>query len=128
MYTFLLSKIEVGSHYYINISDNLHFHGETVIVTSLVVLLGGSLASGGSMAINMWYERDIDPFMKRTAKRPIHAGFISPTHALLFGICMCLIGITTVTFYTTTEAGIITAFSAFFSMVQGALPKLGCFR
>ena len=42
------------------------------IVTSLVVLLGGSLASGGSMAINMWYERDIDPFMKRTAKRPIH--------------------------------------------------------
>ena len=84
------------------------------IVTSLVVLLGGSLASGGSMAINMWYERDIDPFMKRTAKRPIHAGFISPIHALLFGICMCLIGIITVTFYTTTEAGIITAFSAFF--------------
>ena len=41
------------------------------IWTSLIVLLGGSLASGGSMAINMWYERDIDPLMKRTEKRPI---------------------------------------------------------
>ena len=84
------------------------------IIISLVVLAGGSLASGGSMAINMWYERDIDPFMKRTAKRPIHSGYISSNHALLFGICMCLIGISTVTLYTTIEAGIITAFSAFF--------------
>ncbi|MEE3192683.1 MAG: hypothetical protein VX267_04255, partial [Candidatus Thermoplasmatota archaeon] len=25
--------------------------------TALVVLVGGSLASGGSMAINMWYDR-----------------------------------------------------------------------
>lgn len=37
MYTFLLSKIEVGSHFYINFTENLHLHGETVIVSSLVV-------------------------------------------------------------------------------------------
>jgi len=37
MYTFLLSKIEVGSHLYINFSDSLHLHGETVIVSSIVV-------------------------------------------------------------------------------------------
>ena len=29
--------------------------------TSLIVLIGGTMASGGSMAVNMWYERDIDP-------------------------------------------------------------------
>jgi F-type H+-transporting ATPase subunit a len=34
---FFLSKIEVGSHFYINFSENLHLHGETVIVSSLVV-------------------------------------------------------------------------------------------
>jgi len=34
---FLLSKIEVGSHLYVNFSDTLHLHGETVIVSSLVV-------------------------------------------------------------------------------------------
>jgi len=39
MYTFLLSKIEVGSHYYINFSDSLHLHGETVFVSSLVVVV-----------------------------------------------------------------------------------------
>jgi F-type H+-transporting ATPase subunit a len=34
---FLLSKIEVGSHLYINFSNNLHLHGETIIVSGLVV-------------------------------------------------------------------------------------------
>ena len=84
------------------------------IITSLIVLFGGSLASGGSMAINMWYERDIDPLMKRTESRPIPSGFISPTHALAFGICVCLVGISTVTLLTNIEAGMITGFSAFF--------------
>jgi len=84
------------------------------IVTSLIVLIGGSLASGGSMAINMWYERDIDPLMERTESRPIPSGFISPNHALIFGVVMCLIGIAIVTFLSVPEAGMITGFSAFF--------------
>ena len=37
MHSFLLSKIEVGSHLYVNINENLHLHGETIIVSSLVV-------------------------------------------------------------------------------------------
>ena len=37
MYTFLLSKIEVGSHLYLNITEGLHLHLETVIVSTLVV-------------------------------------------------------------------------------------------
>jgi len=37
MHSFLLSKIEVGSHLYINITENIHLHGETIIVSSLVV-------------------------------------------------------------------------------------------
>ena len=84
------------------------------IATSLIVLIGGSLASGGSMAINMWYERDIDPLMERTEKRPIPSGYISPNHALIFGIIICLSGITIVSFLSNYNAGIITAFSAFF--------------
>jgi F-type H+-transporting ATPase subunit a len=38
MYTFLLSKIEVGAHYYVNFSESLHLHGETVLVSTLVTL------------------------------------------------------------------------------------------
>jgi F-type H+-transporting ATPase subunit a len=39
MYTFLLSKIEVGSHLYVNFTESAHLHGETVFVSTLVVLL-----------------------------------------------------------------------------------------
>jgi F-type H+-transporting ATPase subunit a len=38
MSTVLLSKIEVGSHFYINFNENLHLHGETIFVSSLVVV------------------------------------------------------------------------------------------
>jgi F-type H+-transporting ATPase subunit a len=37
MSTFLLSKIDIGSHLYVNFSESLHLHGETLIVSSLVV-------------------------------------------------------------------------------------------
>lgn len=37
MSTFLLSKIEVGSHLYVNFPNNLHLHGETVLVSGMVV-------------------------------------------------------------------------------------------
>jgi F-type H+-transporting ATPase subunit a len=37
MSTLLLSKIEVGAHYYVNFTESLHLHGETVIVSTLVV-------------------------------------------------------------------------------------------
>jgi F-type H+-transporting ATPase subunit a len=39
MYTFLLSKIEVGSHLYINFTESAHLHGETVFVSAIVVTL-----------------------------------------------------------------------------------------
>lgn len=38
MYGILLSKIEVGSHFYINIGSNIHFHGETILVSSIVLI------------------------------------------------------------------------------------------
>ena len=67
------------------------------ITTSLIVLIGGTMASGGSMAVNMWYERDIDPLMERTENRPIQSGFISANHALFFGIGISTGGIILVT-------------------------------
>ena len=87
------------------------------IQTSIVVLVGGTFARGGSMAVNMWYERDIDPLMERTENRPIQSGFISPNHALLFGICISLLGVILVSTLTNISAGIITALSALFYTV-----------
>lgn len=39
METVFLSKIEVGSHFYIPFSNNLHLHGETIFVSSFVVIV-----------------------------------------------------------------------------------------
>jgi protoheme IX farnesyltransferase len=57
-----------------------------------ITLLGGTLAAGGSNAINMFYDRDIDPGMSRTRTRPIPNGWISPYHALVFGIIIAVGG------------------------------------
>ena len=84
------------------------------IMTSLIVLIGGTMASGGSMAVNMWYERDIDPLMERTENRPIQSGFISANHVLIFGISISAGGVLLVAMLTNFTAGIITALSALF--------------
>ena len=38
--------------------------------TMTVTVVGGTLSAGGSNAINMWYDADIDPHMRRTMNRP----------------------------------------------------------
>lgn len=52
----------------------------------LNTLIGGTLAAGSANAINMYLDRDIDAVMKRTQRRPIVTGEISPAAALAFGI------------------------------------------
>lgn len=51
-------------------------------------LVGLGLSAGGAHAVNMWYDRDIDPLMKRTAQRPVAAGRLAPREALWFGIML----------------------------------------
>src|SRR5512144_2465341 len=44
-----------------------------------------ALGAGASGAINMWYDRDIDRVMQRTMNRPLPAGRLQPSSALLLG-------------------------------------------
>ncbi|MFF2877675.1 heme o synthase [Gottfriedia sp. NPDC057991] len=57
------------------------------------MLLSASLSAGGSAAINMWFDRDIDVIMERTMKRPIPAGLINPLPVLLFGILLGVLSV-----------------------------------
>lgn len=54
----------------------------------ILTLLGGTLSAGGANAVNMWVDRDIDAIMKRTQKRPLVTGEISPNSALIFAIAI----------------------------------------
>jgi protoheme IX farnesyltransferase len=51
----------------------------------LHIIIAGSLASAGSSALNHYYDRDIDPRMKRTSTRPIPSGRLKPSYALIYG-------------------------------------------
>lgn len=49
-------------------------------------LVGGTFSSGAANAINMWYDQDIDAVMRRTRKRPLPSGALTPRQVLTFGI------------------------------------------
>ena len=67
--------------------------GSDSIQTMLVVLVGGYLTAGGANAINMWYDRDIDPKMARTSGRAIPSGRVEAGSALFFGILISILGV-----------------------------------
>ncbi|HET6173322.1 MAG TPA: heme o synthase [Gaiellales bacterium] len=56
-------------------------------------VLGMALVSGGSSAINHWYDRDIDALMERTSARPVASGRVPPFAALALGLVLALAGI-----------------------------------
>ncbi len=51
----------------------------------LHIIIAGSLASAGSSALNHYYDKDIDPLMKRTSTRPIPSGRMKAKHVLAYG-------------------------------------------
>jgi protoheme IX farnesyltransferase len=52
----------------------------------LHIIIAGALASAGSSALNHYYDRDIDPMMKRTSGRPIPSGKIKASTVLIYGL------------------------------------------
>src|SRR5690606_38692106 len=56
----------------------------------LATVVGGALAAGSANAYNMWWDRDIDAVMKRTRKRPLVTGAVSPVEAVVFASVLCV--------------------------------------
>ena len=59
----------------------------------LVSLAGTACVAAGSMSLNQWMERREDAVMTRTAARPLPAGRMQPSEALLFGAGISLAGL-----------------------------------
>lgn len=59
-----------------------NLHPALQIITVLCIAVG----SGAGGAINMWFDRDIDAHMLRTAARPIPAGRVAADDALVYGL------------------------------------------
>jgi protoheme IX farnesyltransferase len=80
-------------------------------VLALTAILCITIAAGAAGAINMWYDRDIDAIMKRTAGRPIPAGRISPDGALGYGIFLSVFSVVLMAIATNAVAAFVLALS-----------------
>jgi heme o synthase len=76
--------------------------------------LGGALASGGSGAINCWYDRDIDLVMARTCRRPLPSGRVLPWQALTFGIALIAASVIVFSLTVNVLAALLALGGAFF--------------
>jgi len=63
-----------------------HIHPFAAFLAVLAIALG----SGAAGCINMWYERDLDALMARTAGRPLPAGRVAPDDALGLGVLLSI--------------------------------------
>lgn len=59
-------------------------------VLAFAAVLCIAVAAGAAGALNMWFDRDIDAIMRRTANRPIPGGRIEAPDVLGFGIFLAL--------------------------------------
>ncbi len=83
-----LTKPKVQSLLLLTTVATMYVAGDPSLALVALTCLGGYLSAGGAGAVNHWFDRDIDARMTRTAGRPIPAGRVSPTAALLFGCAL----------------------------------------
>jgi len=108
----------------------------------VALLLGTALAAGGTLALNQYWERDVDALMVRTRTRPLPEGRLAPLEALLFGVALTAAGlgvlvvgagrlaaaVVAATFvlyvFAYTPLKLRTAFCTLIGAVPGALPPV----
>ena len=92
-----------------------------------IVLLfaGGMLVTGSANTINMVVEKDTDALMKRTAKRPIASGRITPEQGWGFAVLTGALGVFILGYYFNWTAAALAAFSLFlYAFVYTPLKKV----
>jgi protoheme IX farnesyltransferase len=90
----------------------------------VVTLAGGTLAAGSAHAFNQVLERDIDVHMRRTRRRPIATGLISPRAGALFAAAMLATAIgLMLAFVNPLAAALTLAANLFYVLVYTVLLK-----
>ncbi len=91
LFKFRLNMLVVFSAamaYLVALQGNINW---TVFIS---LCLGGFLVTGASNTLNQVLERDTDPLMKRTANRPVAAGRMNVSEAIMIAGFASMIGIT----------------------------------
>src|SRR5438105_3097823 len=77
-------------------------------VRVLHLAVGTMLAAGGTLALNQYWERDVDGRMERTRARPLPDGRLMPLEALVFGGAITALGIVELAAFVGMAAAAVT--------------------
>lgn len=86
-------------------------------VESLAAIIFIALGAGASGALNMWWDADIDAVMKRTARRPVPSGAVTPGEAMAFGFGLSGLSVLMLGLAANWLAAGLLAFTIFFYAV-----------
>ena len=75
----------------------------------VALVIGTLLAAGGTLALNQYWERDVDALMERTRTRPLPEGRLAPLEALLFGVGLTAAGLAVLALGVGWLATLVTA-------------------
>ena len=77
-------------------------------------LVGTALSAAGAAALNQWWERDLDARMKRTRERPLPAGRMAASDALLAGAVLSASGVLILALFANVLAATLAALTIIF--------------
>lgn len=86
-------------------------------VIAFTALLCIAVGAGAAGALNMWWDADIDAVMKRTVRRPIPAGRITPREALAFGMTLACFSVGVLGLLVNVLSAALLTFTIFFYVV-----------
>jgi protoheme IX farnesyltransferase len=90
----------------------------------VATMVAGALAAGSANALNCYIDRDIDVLMRRTSRRPLASGAVSPTSALVFGLLLGVAAIVSMWLLANGLAAVLTvAAIAFYVLVYTLVLK-----
>jgi protoheme IX farnesyltransferase len=108
----------------------------------LHTVFGTAAAAAGAAALNQWWEHKLDAMMERTQSRPVPAGRMRPTEALVVGATLSMFGVAylalvcnalsaalaaiTIIIYifAYTPLKLVSTFNTALGAVPGALPPM----
>lgn len=83
--------------------------GDAGPVALLQAVIGTTLVAAGTNALNQLFERDVDALMRRTERRPLAAGRLSPTAGAAFAWGTGLGGVAWLAFFTNPTTAALAA-------------------
>ena len=74
---------------------------------AVATMIGGALAAGSAGAFNCYIDRDMDKLMRRTEKRPLVTGEVTPREALVFAWALGIVAIALLWFGANPLTGLL---------------------